>query len=530
VLLREAYWVNEVHFWGPSAADRDRIERTGWVQDTPDGLSEFPHVIVNQARMQQFLLDHAARSPSRLRPDYGVEFVSLRVGEGERPVTATLRRVATGEELTVRARYLVGCDGARSAVRRAIGLEMRGDVANHAWGVVDVLAATDFPDWRCKCVVQSAGKGTVMMIPREGGNMVRLYVDLGESDPGVRESTAEQIVAVANAIFAPYVIDVRSVAWSSVYEVGQRLTDRFDDAGDGAAPHVFIAGDACHTHSAKAGQGMNVSMQDGFNLGWKLAAVLEGRSAPSLLSTYSAERQAVAADLIEFDRFWSAFVTQPIVDPAHPELGGITPDEMRDEFARQGRYTAGLATRYTPSVLTGAPTHQAAATGFEIGTRFHSAPVVRLADAKRMQLGHTHRADGRWRVYAFADGSGEGLLDLARWLADAPDSPLRRVTPPGADLDAVIDVHGIFQEDHHAAPEVTTLPEVLRPHTGPLGLPDWEKAWAVDPAADIFATRAISRDGAIVVVRPDQYVASVLPLGARAELAQYFAGVLLPAP
>jgi phenol 2-monooxygenase len=270
-------------------------------------------------------------------------------------------------------------------------------------------------------------------------------------------------------------------------------------------------------------------MQDGFNLGWKLAAVLEGRSAPSLLSTYSAERQAVAADLIEFDRFWSAFVAQPIVDPAHPELGGITPDEMRDEFARQGRYTAGLATRYTPSVLTGAPTHQAVATGFEIGTRFHSAPVVRLADAKRMQLGHTHRADGRWRVYAFADGPGEGLLDLARWLAGAPDSPLRRVTPAGADIDAVIDVHGIFQQDHHAAPAVTTLPEVLRPHTGALGLPDWEKAWAVDPATDIFAGRGISRDGAIVVVRPDQYVASVLPLSARTELAQYFAGVLLPA-
>jgi phenol 2-monooxygenase len=369
-----------------------------------------------------------------------------------------------------------------------------------------------------------------MMIPREGGNMVRLYVDLGESEPGVRDTTAEQIVAVANAIFSPYVIDVRSVAWSSVYEVGQRLTDRFDDSADGAAPRVFIAGDACHTHSAKAGQGMNVSMQDGFNLGWKLAAVLEGRSAPSLLSTYSAERQAVAADLIEFDRFWSAFVAQPIVDPAHPELGGITPDEMRDEFARQGRYTAGLATRYTPSALTGAPTHQALATGFEIGTRLHSAPVVRLADAKRMQLGHTHRADGRWRVYAFADASADGLVDLARWLEDAPASPLRRFTPAGADLDAVIDVHGILQQDHHTAPEVTTLPAVLLPHTGPLGLPDWEKAWAVDPAADIFAARGISRDGAIVVVRPDQYVAHVLPLSARMELAECFAGVLLPAP
>jgi phenol 2-monooxygenase len=292
-------------------------------------------------------------------------------------------------------------------------------------------------------------------------------------------------------------------------------------------PRVFIAGDACHTHSPKAGQGMNFSMQDTFNLGWKLAAVLEGRSAPALLGTYSAERHAVAADLIEFDRFWSAFVAQPIFDPEHPELGGNTPQEMRDEFARQGRYTAGVATQYAPSAIIAQPTHQDVAAGFAIGTRFHSAPVVRIADGKRMQLGHTHRADGRWRLYAFADAGGDALLDLARWLADAPDSPVRRFTPRGADLDAIIEVHGIFRGDHHDLPDVTTLPPMLFPCTGPLGLQDWEKAWTTDPTADVFAARGISADGAIVVVRPDQYVAHVLPLSARAELAAFFAGILV---
>ena len=65
---------------------------------------------------------------------------------------------------------------------------------------------------------------------------------------------------------------------------------------------MFIAGDACHTHSAKAGQGMNVSMADAWNLGWKLAAVLRGTARPELLHTYSDERQAVAKELIDFDR------------------------------------------------------------------------------------------------------------------------------------------------------------------------------------------------------------------------------------
>jgi len=74
---------------------------------------------------------------------------------------------------------------------------------------------------------------------------------------------------------------------------------------DSRLPRVFIAGDACHTHSAKAGQGMNVSMQDTFNLGWKLPSVLDGRAKPEPLRTYTQERHAIAQALIDFDKEWS---------------------------------------------------------------------------------------------------------------------------------------------------------------------------------------------------------------------------------
>lgn len=534
-LVREAYWVNEVRFWGPSVDDRSKITRTGWVEDTPEGLSEFPHVIVNQARMQQYLLEHAANSSSRLEADYGIEFIGYELEESEHPVAAKLRR-ADGSEFTVRAKYVVGGDGARSNVRRALGIQLKGDAANHAWGVMDVLATTDFPDWRTKNVVQSAGKGSLLMIPREGGNMVRCYVDLGEvaaGDSEIRKKTAEELRTVANAILYPYSIDVKQVVWSSVYEVGQRVADRFDDLNEGApadaVPHLFVAGDACHTHSAKAGQGMNVSMQDAFNLGWKLAAVLQGRSDATLLRTYSEERQAIAADLIEFDKYWSTYIAQPALDPEHPERGGVSPADMQAEFARQGRYTAGLATKYTPSTLTGTADHQALATGFEVGTRFQSAPVRRVADARRMELGHSHRADGRWRIYAFGDSTGAAVLDFATWLTDDVASPVRAFTAADADIDSVIDVHAIFRGSHHDV-DVTALPSILLPHSGPLGLQDWEKAWAADASDDVFERRGIAAEGAIVVVRPDQYVAHVLPLSAREELREFFAGFLRPAP
>lgn len=538
-LVREGYWVNETVFWRPSPEDRATIVRTGRVQDTEDGLSEFPHLIVNQARLLSHLQDYMLKSPTRLAPDFGFDFVALAVEpEGDHPVAVTLKDVSSGSERVVRAKYVVGCDGARSGVREAIGAVPQGDFANHAWGVVDMLAVTDFPDIRLKAAIQSADEGNILLIPREGGYMVRLYVDLGEIDPADREAfrliTQEQVIETARRVMRPYTLDVRDVAWFAVYQVGQRVTDRFDDvpaAETGSRlPRVFIAGDACHTHSAKAGQGMNVSMQDTYNLGWKLAAVLDGRAKPELLRTYTVERHAIAQGLIDFDKEWSKIMASPPKDPERPELGGVDPAELQAYFVKSGRYTAGVATRYPPTtVLTAEATHQALAEGFTIGMRFHSAPVVRLADAKPVQLGHAHRADAAWRLYAFADASGGKLRELMEVLATSQASPIRRFTPHGADIDSVIDVRGIFQQDHRDL-KVEELPPLLLPRKGRFGLIDYEKAFTPDlkDGPDIFDLRGIDRErGAMVVVRPDQYVANVLPLDAHDELTAFFGRILL---
>jgi len=540
-LLRESYWVNETVFWRSSPEDRSKIVRTGRIQDTEDGLSEFPHLIVNQARLLQYLQDYMEKSPTRLVPDYGLDFVDLKVEpEGMHPVVATLKDVATGAETVVRAKYVVGCDGAHSRVRNAIGATPRGDFANHAWGVVDMLAVTDFPDIRLKGAIQSADEGNILLIPREGGYLVRFYVDLGEIDPNNRQAfrltTQEKVIEIAQRVLRPYTLDVRDVAWFAVYQVGQRVTDRFDDVPEGEAgtrlPRVFIAGDACHTHSAKAGQGMNVSMQDTYNLGWKLAYVLEGRAKPDLLRTYTIERHAIAQGLIDFDKKWSKIMASPPKDPDHPELGGVDPAELQKYFVMSGRYTAGVATHYPPStVLTAEATHQALAEGFTIGMRFHSAPVVRLADAKPVQLGHAARADGAWRIYAFADRSGQKLRKLMDVLADSEQSPVCRFTPKGADIDSVIDVRAIFQQGHRDL-KVEDLPSLLLPRKGRFGLIDYEKAYTPDlkSGLDIFDLRGIDRErGAMVVVRPDQHVANVLPLDAHAELTTFFGRFMLDA-
>ncbi|HET8748179.1 MAG TPA: FAD-dependent monooxygenase, partial [Ramlibacter sp.] len=292
-VVKEACWINEVTFWKPDAKDGSRIVRHGRVQDTEDGLSEFPHVVLNQARVHDFYLETMRNAPARLEPHYGRRFVDLSVDQGaaDYPVTVQLERTEgpqAGQVETVRARYVVGCDGARSGVRKSIGRQLVGDSANQAWGVMDVLAVTDFPDIRYKSAVQSE-HGNLLVIPREGGYLVRLYVEmdkLGEDERVAnRNITLDKLVAAAQRILHPYTLEVKEVPWWWVYEIGQRICDKYDDVPAPAVatqlPRVFIAGDACHTHSPKAGQGMNFSMQDTFNLGWKLAAVLRGQCAPS---------------------------------------------------------------------------------------------------------------------------------------------------------------------------------------------------------------------------------------------------------
>lgn len=544
-LVREAYWVNETVFWRPDEQDHSKIVRSGRVQDVADGLSEYPHVIVNQARMQAYLLEHMRKSPSRLEPDYGLEATAVVVHPGgEYPVEATLRRTTElggSEDVTVRAKYVVGCDGARSAVRKSMGVELRGDARNHAWGVMDVLAVTDFPDVRFKAAIQSAG-GNILLIPREGGYLVRFYVDLGDLDPADREArkrfTVDTIIEHAQQVLHPYTLEVKDVAWWSVYEVGQRIADRFDDVlpeeRGTRSPRVFIAGDACHTHSAKAGQGMNVSMQDGFNLGWKLAAVLEGRSPESLLDTYAEERRAIAQELIDFDTRWSKTMGSKVKDPNNPDDEGLDPQEVERQFVQAGRFTAGFGTDYAPNMITGGDTHEHLAKGFPVGERFYSAPVVRLADGKPLGLGHVAQADGRWRLYAFADSARPDAADsrlagLLGFLAESPASPLRRFTPAGADPDSVFDLRAVYQQGHREL-DVNQVPEILLPKKGPFGLTDYEKVFTPDlkSGVDIFNERGIDRQqGALVVVRPDQYVAHVLPLDAHEELAAFFNGVLV---
>jgi phenol 2-monooxygenase len=544
-VMRESVWINETTFWAPGTPGADQaLTRVARVQDVPDGTSEMPHVLINQARVHDLFLERMRHSPTRLVPDYGLKVAGLTVDPdaAEFPVTVTLEHTAPGREgrtAQVRANYVIGCDGARSAVRGAIGGALHGDAAHQAWGVMDVLATTDFPDWRMKSFVRSADQGILMVLPREGGHLVRLYVELDNLGAHERAADrgmgADDIIAKARRIFAPFRLEVKEVVWWSIYEIGHRLTDKFDDVPEAQvatrAPRVMLAGDACHTHSPKAGQGMNVSMGDTFNLGWKLMAVLTGRADAALLHSYSGERRAAAKGLVEFDHRWARVVGARAEDDAAGGSDGLP--RVAREFVNNLPFTCGLTIQYEHSALTGAPTYQALARGFDIGKRLHSAPVIRLADARPMQLGHCIEADARFRLFLFAPAGDTGrpggaIAALCDWLEHDPASPLRRHAAQGEDIDAVIDVRAVFQQGFRTL-EHAAMPTLLRPGVGRYGLCDYEKVFCADlkRGEDLFEMRGIERStGCMVIVRPDQYVGHVLPLEARDALSAYFAGIL----
>ncbi len=141
------------------------ITRVSRLDENPNGVSEYPHVTASQARGLDYFAEVMANAPTRIRPNYGLEFQSLEIAEvGKYPVTIKFAH-GTGEkkglQRVVRAKYVVGADGTYSRVRQAINGTLSRSTFNHAWGVSDVLAVTDSPDVRIKCEIQSESRATV---------------------------------------------------------------------------------------------------------------------------------------------------------------------------------------------------------------------------------------------------------------------------------------------------------------------------------------------------------------------------------
>ncbi|KIW20628.1 hypothetical protein PV08_01204 [Exophiala spinifera] len=508
-LLREAYHVLEVAFWSPDG--KGGLHRKGRTADTQPGLSHQPHVILNQARINGLLLE-AMRKANGQEVDYGYTVKTVEVDSELAKVPdsycTTVVAEKDGKEEVFKAKYVLGCDGAHSMVRRSLGYRMIGDTTDAVWGVMDIYPRTDFPDIRRKSTVHSES-GMILIIPREGGSLVRFYIEF-PAGTNVKEVTLEDLHRKAQQVFSPFSMEFSETYWWSCYCIGQRLADHFTKDN-----RVFLTGDAFHTHSPKAGQGMNVSLQDGYNIGWKLGMILQGKATSELLTTYNLERGKTAADLIDFDRWFTKLF-------ALKEAGQeskMTPEQFRQAFIKSGRYTAGLTAKYEDSSVTSAAgSRQSLAENVVVGMRFPNAQVVRFCDAKAMPLVQALKADGRWRVMLFAGKIGQAetlarLRKVAEYL-ESSTGPVREYTSPSADIDSFIEPIVVFSGTR-VEMEQEEIPDYFWPVSGKWKLRDLHKTFVDDESYNsghghAYEKYGIDPDiGATIIVRPDQYVSKV---------------------
>ncbi len=275
-------------------------------------------------------------------------------------------------------------------------------------------------------------------------------------------------------------------------------------------------------------------MHDSFNLGWKLAAVVRGQSAPEILHSYAGERRAIAEELLAFDRELATMFSEHEARDTEESGDGQGATKLQEYMVKADAYVSGTLTHYKPSRIVAESPHQHLARGFELGKRFHSSPVVRLPDARPLHLGHVLEADGRWRIIAFSNPEdpadrSSAIWRLAEWLDTAAESPIGKYTPPEDDVDSVIELLAVFQQGYREL-DMQRVHPFLAPAKGVYGLRDYNKLFCpdLDKNDDIFAERGIDREGCIVIVRPDQHVAQILPLDGLDDIGKFFDGFMLP--
>ncbi|KAI1100397.1 FAD binding domain-containing protein [Jackrogersella minutella] len=516
-LLKESYHANEIVFWDP---DGTGIKRTSRASDTRADLSHLPHVLLSQARVNEILTNDMERAARRPCIEYGIDVQGVEVDSDRasdpEAYCVTVKGLKNGVEKVYRAKYVLGSDGAHSAVRKSLGFKMVGDSTDVVWGVMDVYPRTDFPDIRKKTILNSKA-GNLMIIPREGDCKVRFYIE--QKDILAKDVTMEDLQKQARLTFSPYKLEIAETVWWSAYSIGQRLADYFHKDY-----RVFLSGDACHTHSPKAGQGMNVSLQDGYNIGWKLAAVLRGQASPKLLETYVSERQKIAHELIEFDRKWTK-----LFSTKYREEHGITSKMFQEHFELAGKNIVGQSIHYEDSVVVDATTSEAAlASGLTIGMRLPSYQVVRMCDARSLQLVRALPAESQWHIIVFAgDIRNPEALKQLKDLSAGLEEVVGAFTPSDADRDAVINPILVLSSGRTEI-EQDWISSVFMPVTGKWKIRSLLKVFVDDE--DYNSTHGHAYEnygidpskGAIVIIRPDQYISKICSLESVKTIVDFF--------
>ncbi|OGM40076.1 phenol monooxygenase [Aspergillus bombycis] len=529
----EACQMWEFAFWNISDDPVKLIERRSIVPEVIPP-ARFPYeATIHQGRVERIMETDLLRySPRGVMRD--TKLLSLRIDEhtdAEFPVIAEIE--VNGAPRVIRTKHLVGADGAHSAVRKSVGLSLEGQSLDYIWGVVDLVIDTNFPDIRRRCAVHSSA-GSAMVIPRErintGEYITRLYVqvpgavesgstdtdaDLKKEAKGKRSQvTLEGILKQIEDVFKPYYIRPKrddAIDWWAAYQIGQRVCPEFIVKDSSGLGRVFLVGDACHTHSPKAGQGMNVSMMDSYNLAWKLAYQINGltpsssdkRKSDALLDTYHTERHANAQRLIDFDKKFSSSFSDKV--GTIESKSGISHSEFVDLFSTGCGFTSGCGIEYVDNLAVDKSSiaRSSPIVGDDFmsgvlcsGRRLLNIKLKRFADGWHRDIHDDLPSTGRFRLLSLLTND---LLDTNGVSAAAVNNTATLVRQfPESLIEQIIIYPRLPGEvTWEGIPKCVKEQNEMTFYNG-YELDDAYRTYGVDPAR-----------GALVVVRPDGYVGMI---------------------
>jgi 2-polyprenyl-6-methoxyphenol hydroxylase-like FAD-dependent oxidoreductase len=456
------------------------------------GLDELPyaHLGLPQYDTERILI--ARLAASGVVVERGVELAGFT--QDDEGVTAQLRH-ASGAVETTRTRYLVGCDGAHSAVRSGLGLAFEGGLSMfpQLFMLGDVDVDWDLPAGhlvRFVRIEDDEFTGMLVCVPLKGRNRYRIAtlapkrwqdaVGTGVVPAGFWQEYEPPTLADMQAAIdelGPPGTTASTLRWSSIFRIKHGIVDRYREG------RVFVAGDAAHLHPPAGGQGMNTGIQDAWNLGWKLALAVRGLAAPGLLDSYDAERRPAGKMIV--DRAVSIAFTDEM--------------DMEDEKA-QFLLEMQMTMNYAGSPLVGEVDGAAFPAGPEPG---HRAPDVH--GLRRFGVAHPLRLFDLLRgtrstllLHADAGASEEQVLDLEKLAAG-----VRQLTRGEVDPYLVAD-------PDTRVPALVDLPVVR----------DADRTFA--------ATYGVAGAGtAVYLVRPDGHVGFRSRPVAEAALLDHLAGVFV---
>ncbi|KAI2471361.1 FAD binding domain-containing protein [Annulohypoxylon bovei var. microspora] len=418
-------------------------------------------------------------------------------------ISAVLLDHSNGAYETVRCKYLIGCDGGRSSVRRIFNIPFEGSAGEDKWVRIDGQIKTDLPKPRSYCSIESPTHGNVLWVALDHGATRIGYAftdDRANAYPKFNEDAA---VKEAIAAVKPFNIEFERVDWWTIYTVGQRIAKDFF-----VHDCVLLAGDACHTHSSGAAQGMNTGLHDAVNLAWKLSLTLRGLANKDLLKTYQAERLPNVQKLIQYDKDISRLMTNRL-----PENWQGNPDAdvnvvLGQLFEGSGTFTTGLGIFYEiqeDNPLNVKGSFSSSQPLVQPGRRGPDVTLLRPGTFEHTRLIRELPNTATFSVLIFASETSPAIPDAV--YEDTAGSPFLQL---------------LANRNHLRF--MTILPKFTPSPYELLGNEPLGRAYFDHVNRAAYQQYGIGTQGAIVVLRPDGWIGTMIKLEIEAimELESYF--------